>query len=241
MNNKTTKTEIPYAKAVVIPPTYSEGTPLLEVPSGNADNAGEGRWKDGLCSCFRFGLCHTSLLSACCIPQLLMAQVLNRVSLDYLGRPITNTSAESKTRTFRIILGILIAYFVFYLLLACPPAMVEMKDNDIDDANMDLGEVASITDTCPAWQRGLNQLVSCAMFVYTVVVMTRLRKTVRNRYHIPTNYDTNMEDCCYATWCGCCTVSQLARQTADYDVFAAHCCSTNGLSAAQEDAIAPVV
>ena len=30
-------------------------------------------------------------------------------------------------------------------------------------------------------------------------------------------------------WCSCCTVAQMARHTADYETYAARCCSDTGL------------
>ncbi|KAL7571415.1 hypothetical protein ACA910_007720 [Epithemia clementina (nom. ined.)] len=69
--------------------------------------------------------------------------------------------------------------------------------------------------------------------VYAVVVMTRLRHQVRQRYDIPTSAKT--EDCCLSLCCLCCSVAQMARQTCDYENGGqgTFCCTPTGLGIEQ--------
>jgi Cys-rich protein (TIGR01571 family) len=69
------------------------------------------------------------------------------------------------------------------------------------------------------------------------------RRAVRERYSIPnsTCFPSTMEDCCCAFFCGCCTVSQLARHTADYHDRNAACCSNTGLQPRPEAQLHAVV
>ena len=64
----------------------------------------------------------------------------------------------------------------------------------------------------------MYNFVSFIYGVFLVVVLTIVRKMVREKYQIPEQRFIGCEDFCCAFWCSCCTISQLARQTADYDV-----------------------
>lgn len=74
-------------------------------------------------------------------------------------------------------------------------------------------------------------LVGAAFTFYTVLTMMRTRRAVREHYDIPdqTQCCGVTDDCCCSFWCGVCTVSQLARQTADYEITDAKCFSETGL------------
>jgi Cys-rich protein (TIGR01571 family) len=63
-----------------------------------------------------------------------------------------------------------------------------------------------------------TSLLQLVYGVYILVMLMRLRKLIRTKYQIPEHRCIGCEDLCCAFWCGCCTISQLARQTADYDV-----------------------
>jgi Cys-rich protein (TIGR01571 family) len=221
----------------VSPVAAGERTSLLGVVvegtgdnNGNADGASAGSddhrrttsWKDGLFSCCKFGPCHPSLLNACCCPQILMAQVLTRMRLDMLGDPAPEHVYKS---TFKKVVLLVIAYYAYFFIFGCPSAGVVGESEDDG-----LVHEVDILD-CPPWQRSLGHVVSMVFGLYTLVVMIKVRAAVRDHFGIPsqTCFGEFMEDCCCVFWCGCCTVSQLARQTADYDVYNAKCCSPTGL------------
>jgi Cys-rich protein (TIGR01571 family) len=227
----------PVAVAVGVDIGHDETTSLLGVADRmileDADSGGVSRrtinnrrtattWKDGLCSCCKFGPCHPSFLNACCCPQILMAQVLTRMRLSMLGNPAPEHVYKS---TFKNVVILVIAYYSFRFMFGCPSAQV------LDSGDHD-GRHHNDVD-CPTWQRSLGSLVSTAFGLYTLIVMIKLRAAVRDRFGITTTQtycpNESMEDCCCVFWCGCCTVSQLARQTADYDVYLGVCCSPTGL------------
>jgi len=62
---------------IVVPFTNHETTSEL-TPLAAIDTAPHGHWKDGLCDCFKYGICHPSLCNAFFCPQLLMGQILTR-------------------------------------------------------------------------------------------------------------------------------------------------------------------
>lgn len=221
----------PVAVAVVAGETTSL---LLDVGGGGVRYADAGAsrtdqrtWKDGLFSCCKFGPFHPSLLNACFCPQILMAQVLTRMRLSMFGNPAPEHVYNS---TFKNVVILVIVYYIFSCIFACPSVEVEIGDDDEQ-------EVTTIVNDCPTWKRSLGNAVSTAFCIYTLVVMIRVRAAVRDRFGIPTQTCFGfMEDCCCVFWCGCCTVSQLARQTADYDAVGS-CCSPNGLLPGVSDSV----
>jgi Cys-rich protein (TIGR01571 family) len=67
--------------------------------------------------------------------------------------------------------------------------------------------------------------------IFLVVLVCKTRKHIRGKYNIREQSCQGCEDCCCAFWCSCCTLAQMARHTADYDTYAARCCSETGLPA----------
>lgn len=196
-------------------PLIGEATPLIVV---SGDAAPLGVWKDGLCECCKFGPCHPMLLNAICFPQILMAQVLTRLKLDMFANP---TLEQEWRMTFKRILILVVIYFLFTNIFSCPGP---------DFGTNEKGEIISTESKCPHWQRSLHGIVSTAFLLYTLIVLMKTRASVRARYEIPEQCCAGgMEDCCCAFWCSCCTVAQLARQTADYDQTRAVCCTDTGL------------
>lgn len=195
-------------------PTVSELTPL----TSGADNSIRGAWKDGPFDCLKYGCCHPSFLNACCFPQILMAQVMTRLKMnlcaEYAPEP------EWKATFIRMVV-LVICYWITSSLLAPPnPQVVTHKD----------GSVTVIQDdSFPVWERIMYNLITTAFGLYSLIILIKLRAAVRKRYEIPERHCIGAEDCCCSFWCGCCTVAQLARQTADYDQRRAVCCSGSGL------------
>mmetsp|Transcript_43821 Transcript_43821/g.106263 ORF Transcript_43821/g.106263 Transcript_43821/m.106263 type:complete len:276 (+) Transcript_43821:290-1117(+) len=227
----------------------TEATPLAGKVTAATTPTILGRWKDGIFDCFSQGLCHPSLWCACCCPLLLMGQVLTRLKMTWYGT--SSSSSTAYRRTFWTVLGIFITYCVASSSLSCPPEPPSQGDIDelksmIDDDSIitqiqqDIDQMTLDYEACPGWKPYVLSCIQCVMGLYTLVVMIRLRRAVRTAYRIPPRGCCGgpsgdcgdvcaVEDCCCVFWCTCCTVSQLARQTADYDHIRAVCCSTTGL------------
>ena len=81
----------------------------------------------------------------------------------------------------------------------------------------------------------LYLLLSLPMTIYGLLVIVKLRIAVRFKYGIPTGRLGHLEDWIYAIFCNCCILSQMARQTADYDhKEPASCCTPNGIQQQQQ-------
>jgi len=174
---------------------------------------GTGEWKDGLCGCCKFGCCHAHLCCAWCCPVALMGQVLTRMKMSWLGNAAKETAYRT---TFRKTLYVIIIYFILGLIFGPPAPDWVLVD----------GEYVNVSPRIPLWQFIVNQSLNLAFGLYVLIVLTKLRAAVRERYSI---HGSCCGDCCCSLWCTCLTVAQLARQTADYDVQGAKCCTGTGL------------
>jgi hypothetical protein len=82
------------------------------------------------------------------------------------------------------------------------------------------------------WIQLAYLILSLPVTVWGVYVVVRLRAAVRRRYRIPTGRMLGRyEDLVCVCLCNCCVLSQLARQTADYEngTERASCCSPTGI------------
>lgn len=73
--------------------------------------------------------------------------------------------------------------------------------------------------------------VNAICFCIFIVLVYRVRQNIRHKYAIPVNNRCFLgcEDICYSTFCTVCAITQMARHTAEYDTYRAHCCSATGL------------
>jgi Cys-rich protein (TIGR01571 family) len=196
----------------------TELTPLGSSTGGGFEGTTpHGRWKDGLLDCCKFGVCHPSFMLACCVPQILMAQVLTRLKMNLWG----NHAPENEHKvTFRRMIILVISFWIISSILNPPGPEFEAQED---------GTMRVTHAPCPLWQRCLYNLVNTLFYIYSLILIVKLRSAVRRHYEIPEKHCAGMEDCCCAFWCGCCTVAQIARQTADYDQRRAVFCSPTGL------------
>lgn len=173
-----------------------------------------GHWKDGVCDCFQHGLIHPVLWNACCCPLVLVGQVMHRLKLTWLASE-GGTVAQT-TATFRILLGITVAYQVTRRIL---PYFVPFRV-DVYGEPIRTG-----------WAIVLEYLLALSFFLFTSTMICRTRRRIRDRYGIPERPQCpgGCEDCLCSYLCCCCTVAQLARHTADYETYAGLCCSETGM------------
>jgi Cys-rich protein (TIGR01571 family) len=162
----------------------------LQVPfvPGSVPETATGAWKDDLCACDRYGICSPSFINAACCPLILVGQVMTRLKLDWFANP---APLGEWSKSFMIMAYLTIGYAIFSVLFS-PTSPDE--------------------EASPFYS-----LISFSYGVLGLILITKVRKAVREKYSIPEENCIGCEDFCCAFWCGCCTVSQLARQTADYD------------------------
>lgn len=190
-------------------PAGSDGYTGAAIPRASVP---VGRWKDDMCACCRFGICHPVLWNAYCFPMVLMGQIMTRLKLTWLG----NEGSVSQTAsTFRILLWITIAFIVTRILQYFP--LFFFTDEYGSLTNM--GYV--VYNTCT--------FLILSFCIFFIALTCKTRKHIRNKYNIPEQSCHGCEDCCCAYWCSCCTVAQMARHTGDYESYAGRCCSETGM------------
>ena len=191
----------------------------LRVPlSSSLFSEQKGRWKDGLFSCFRFGLFHPHVWTAWLCPQILLGQILTRMKMTWLAKP---AGAKSTLQSVTSKIFLCLVMFSIYDAFVAPPMFeVTVAEN---------GEVIFHHNIQQRWHQVYYVLLSLPMSLYGVLMVVKLRAAIRSKYGIPTGRLGRLEDCCYVCCCNCCVMSQLARQTADYDDVPAAWCSPNGM------------
>mmetsp|Transcript_15242 Transcript_15242/g.22324 ORF Transcript_15242/g.22324 Transcript_15242/m.22324 type:complete len:245 (+) Transcript_15242:33-767(+) len=74
------------------------------------------------------------------------------------------------------------------------------------------------------------QLISFAIGLFSIFIGYNVRTAVRSKYKIPETRCIGCEDFCCSLWCNCCSVSQMARQTANYSSEEGYFFTSNGLA-----------
>ncbi|KAL7546493.1 hypothetical protein ACHAWF_009830 [Thalassiosira exigua] len=176
-----------------------------------------GYWKDGLFDCCQFGCIHSVLCNAWCCPLVLLGQIMTRLKLNWLGYE----DADPGTSTFQMLLGITIGYFILRSLINVPVYTLFAIDAAAAKGGTSVFHEALIV---------VQWLLDLSFTIFTIFLVYNTRRYIRDKYRIPERNCKGCEDCCCAYWCTCCTVAQMARHTADYETYAAKCCSSTGLS-----------
>jgi len=158
-------------------------------PNASASGVLSGAWKDDILGCFRYGIFHPSVIVACCCPLVMLGQVMTRLKLNWKGNSVPDGEWKD---TFKTMVYITVGYFFFNMILS--PADPETED--------------------PSF---LYSLLGLCFTIFMIYLLTVVRKYVREKDQIPEKICNGCEDIVCAAFCGCCTVSQLARQTANYD------------------------
>lgn len=176
-------------------------------PSGRERiNAPTGTWKDGLCDCCSVGICHPSLCCAIWCDQILKAQIMTRMSLTWLGEPGQRISTKE---TFKVVVMLFIAYTIFSFAL-------EVATLDMDPADVPVPIVV------------LKALGGFFFGLWSIYSLCRTRQSIRRQYSIPEERCVGCEDLCCSFWCTCCTLTQMARHTGEYENYPGACCTKTG-------------
>jgi len=198
----------------------------ITVPLPIVINAPTGIWKDGLCDCFMYGICHPSCLCACFVNPIAMAQIMTRMRLNFLG--LRGAAPKSKNA----FLVVLVVYIVF-LYLPSTGTLISIQDSNKDPHHEPHDHHGGnphsmIKNYTGEMSQSLKLLTafSSLISIYFLVALSFTRNSVRNYYSIPGNY---CGDIVCATFCSICAVSQMARHTGDYEKYKGKCFSYRGL------------
>lgn len=254
---------IPQAEATIMeasllplnsPNTRGNGTAEDSIPTGV--------WRDSLCDCCKFGPCHPSFVCACLCKPIIIAQLLTRMKMTWLGQRthFRNTNlSDSRTEidqrwrnTFRNIIIVSVVFFVLVTVVVPAPQLDPADPNAYENLSDSEKKLYS-----------LNSSLSALLGFYFFYLMVQLRATLRHVYSIPeesclcmycgsnprdgicssgggnclcsAGVPVGWEDVCCAMFCPMCITSQMARHTVDYDYRRATCFSRAGVSNYMDD------
>ena len=152
------------------------------------------------------------------------AQVISRLQLTWYGTPGSNIAQVAIA--FQVIVMIIVGYwsmriFVFLIIAYLDP-------------NADPNTTVYV-DPPPSYFffAALDDILFYIYLAFTVIILRNVRSHLRRKYAIPeaeSSCTPGCEDVCCSLVCPCFTVAQMLRHTADYEVHAATCCSSTGLS-----------
>lgn len=134
-------------------------------------------------------------------------QVISRLRLTWTGRP---GNVHETTGAFQLLFVIVIAYCILHF-----GGTIISAFYDEDDLP------AIILDN-------FDLVLHATYFLFTVVILIRVRKQVREKYGIPAQGN---EDICCSACCPCFVAAQMLRHTTDYDTYPSTCCTATGIPA----------
>lgn len=171
------------------------------------------QWHADLFGCLEYGCCHPSLVhSFCCCHWILLAQIANRMNLNCLGQWVkANTPRRSLARdTFTNVFLIFASYITMTSVVITILANQEQQD-----------------DFQRFYLIAMLMIASIAVWCWLLLLYIRTRTSIRESYGIPS---TVVQDCLVVVCCRPCALSQMARQTADYDRQGARWFTETGVS-----------
>jgi Cys-rich protein (TIGR01571 family) len=194
---KPAKEDIPMQPVVVL------AQPVGEIPVAHADPlGGDGvqkggqptlEWADDMCNC-------CSDCSTCCATYWCLPIVTGQLYEKVKGRPGTCGKVAA-----------LLFALTFIGAFARSIGENAMK-HEVEYGQVDSGQMGNHGSTM-VWGiiSSVGGLLSFAGCVITIVLITAVRQTIRSKDQIKPGCCGNADDCCVATFCHCCAVSQMMR------------------------------
>mmetsp|Transcript_22700 Transcript_22700/g.30207 ORF Transcript_22700/g.30207 Transcript_22700/m.30207 type:complete len:208 (-) Transcript_22700:73-696(-) len=179
-------------------------------------------WNSGLWDCCKFGPYHQSFIGAFCCNCVLLAQVMTRMNLNHLGKRDSRSIYQATVKR------ILIIFAIYYmaraiLLRSLIVSLTPIRDEQEDNKNENDDDITTVV------LLGVGFVLDFMIAAYSVLLLLRTRRAVRERYAIAGG-GTCADDFCEPLCCYCCSLSQMARQSANYEQRDARWCTATGIS-----------
>lgn len=154
-----------------------------------------GRFSDGPfdCNCSE---------EVCCISYfctgLTWAAIMEKMKLNFCANKFSDSS-----NTFQIVAAMWFVFYITYWMVQIGSFLTASPSTTTYSAD------GYTTDTAPkpAWLQ-LTHLINLAALIYWLVIQTKTRAAVREKYMIPGGC---CGDCCLSFWCNCCATLQIYR------------------------------
>lgn len=142
--------------------------------------------------------------------SVLLSQVMTRMHLNWIGLKSPPSIAR------RTLDGVFLVFAIFYFFRGITLYFWATGKEEDESAE----------EAMPVNLYSLTLVVDFLFIIYLIVVTTRGRAAVRDNYRIPGDV---LSDCCTATICHPCALSQMARQSANYREHGYRWCSDTGV------------
>jgi hypothetical protein len=158
----------------------------------------------------------------------LTAQIMHRMRLNWCASP---TGAPQGRNTFWIVITLFGGVVVLNLLMAL--ILGHVSRQVASDTTSYYNSITGELTLSPILYILLECVTVCnyALALYSLWIMVRTRYIMRQTYMIPTCCPGCVDDCCTIYACHCCALAQMARHTADYNIYPATCCTETGFPA----------
>ena len=159
-----------------------------------------------------------------------LAQVMVRMRLNCFGSP---DGVAAVATTFRHLVGLSLSYYVIDRIFIFIISVFKSSGIDGDYMQYIVGSYpVAVTDTYPDPVEAviceyIQLVLHYLMWAFSIIIIIRTRQAVRAKYII--SQQCCCEDAACAIFCGCCTIMQMSRHTADYEKYEAPCCSETGI------------
>lgn len=170
-----------------------------------------------------------------------MGQIMQRMMLTWLGEPGPIVSTRN---SFKVVFVIVVSYFIYSISLefATLPYSDEESVPAFIPALKMVGSILFSVWALYALCRTRESIRArysieeerCQGYVVMIcdkgseALPSSLRLTHSHSLLCFTSNIHRCEDFCCSFWCSCCTVSQIARHTGDYEEYPATCCTQTG-------------
>jgi len=144
---------------------------------------------------------------------------MTRLKLTWTSIP-ARTNVEIQ-HTFRVMIVITLFLLILNWILSTI-MLYEIEIHTNEENNLTTLTYSPLYEMTNMLRNWMNILC----LIYTVFTMTKTRSYIRTIYSIPGSL---WGDCWVSFWCVCCTISQMASQTTEYDLYPGKCCTSTGL------------
>ena len=173
------------------------------------------------------------------LPAVLLGQVLTRLQWNCCAQQQSGSNGAKTTflSAFKLLAGVTLFWYLgaaVYQIIYYEYGETTSSAYSDSFAYGEHTATLGLTDdaTLPIWIVYIvASIITYGLTLLVVLITCRTRQQLRDKYGIPAGACGRIEDVCCAVVCGPCTVCQMARHTADYDVYPASCCTETGLGA----------
>lgn len=166
-----------------------------------------------------------------CCPIVALGQVMTRLRLDWLARPLP--VVEARYSTCAIVTAIVALPWLLHMISFVIAVIHEEEKHHEDekDGSKNNNNYPYGSDEVQAWHfiSSFGGMLGLVLVVWRFYITCQTRREIRRRHNIQEECCTGCEDCCCACCCPRLAIYQMSRHTGDFKRERAACCNATGL------------